>query len=365
MLDANATYLGQLGENVTDVSQLWQFAIMQVAGLSPAPVLDNESDISVPSSGPSLDFNREFANQLATHYSIGPLGDGWSDNWQYSLSVGSDGTVSVTMPSGINRVFQPDSRGTDYFSEPGDGGILTQVNDNGVITYSLLETDGTIEAFNADGTLNYVQDAHGNRITAGYSNGQLASLASSSGGSLTLTYNPAGLIQTVSGSNGQSVTYIYDSTNTHLLSARHSNGQTYRYVYDNGSNPAVQNALASITYPDGSHRFFTYSTTGRLATMSDDDGIDELTFGYREGEVTVSDAAGDISAYYYDDSGNLVKYVDPMGNASYATYNSNGEVTSLIGPTGLTSSYTYDSRGNLTNLTNPLGQTSKLQLLQQ
>ncbi len=34
---------------------------------------------------------------------IGPLGYGWSEDWQYSLSVASDGTVTVTMPSGEQR----------------------------------------------------------------------------------------------------------------------------------------------------------------------------------------------------------------------------------------------------------------------
>ena len=42
MLDTNAQYLGELGEDVTDVNQLWQFAIMQANGLSPVPVLADE-----------------------------------------------------------------------------------------------------------------------------------------------------------------------------------------------------------------------------------------------------------------------------------------------------------------------------------
>ena len=37
MLDNEATYLGQLGENVTDVSQLWSLAVMQADGLTPDP----------------------------------------------------------------------------------------------------------------------------------------------------------------------------------------------------------------------------------------------------------------------------------------------------------------------------------------
>ena len=70
------------------------------------------------------------------------------------------------MPSGGQRVFQPDSRpGSDYFDQPGDYGILTKGTGG---TFTLQETNGQIEAFNADGTLNYIEDTNGNRITAGY-----------------------------------------------------------------------------------------------------------------------------------------------------------------------------------------------------
>ncbi len=166
MLDANASYLGQLGEDVTNVSQLWQFAIMQAAGLSPLPVLDAETDISVPSAGDLLDFSRQAANSLVARNTFGPLGYGWTDNWEYSLAVGSDGTVTVTMPSGQERIFQPDTRYQDqYFSEPGDDGVLTELPGGG---YLLTEANGSEEFFNANGTLGYVQDANGNRLTAGY-----------------------------------------------------------------------------------------------------------------------------------------------------------------------------------------------------
>ena len=72
----------------------------------------------------------------------------------------------------------------------------------------------------------------------------------------------------------------------------------------------------------------------------------------------MTDAAGDTSEYYYDDQGNLLKYVDADGNASYATYTSSGQLASITGPTGLTETFTYDSNGNLTSATNPLGETT-------
>ncbi len=170
MLDHEATYLGQLGESVTDVGELWAFAMMQADGLTPTPVLAGATDIDVAVPGQlSLDFSRAYQEPISARDAIGPLGYGWTDDWQYSLSVTSDGTVTVTMPGGEERVFQPDSRGSDYFDQPGDYGILTEGTGG---TFTLQETDGEIEAFNADGTLNYIQDTDGNRITAGYTGGE-------------------------------------------------------------------------------------------------------------------------------------------------------------------------------------------------
>ena len=68
MLDNEATYLGQLGQNVTNVGQLWSLAVMQADGLTPSPVLANVDDLHVAVPGQiGLDFAAELcrANKLA------------------------------------------------------------------------------------------------------------------------------------------------------------------------------------------------------------------------------------------------------------------------------------------------------------
>jgi hypothetical protein len=120
-------YLGQLGEDVTDVNQLWATAVIQADGLSPATELDSAIDLNVAVPGSvALEFDRLYQTPITARDATGPLGWGWTDNWQYSLSVASDGTVTVEMPDGEQRVFQPDRRpGGGYFATPGDQGILT------------------------------------------------------------------------------------------------------------------------------------------------------------------------------------------------------------------------------------------------
>ncbi len=126
----------------------------------------------MPSAGLALEFTRQYTNSITSRNTFGPLGYGWTDNWNYSLAVGSDGTVTVTMPSGQERIFQPDSRYTDvYFSQPGDTGTLAAIPSStpgGAPSFVLQEADGTEEYFNSNGTLGYIQDSQGDRITAGY-----------------------------------------------------------------------------------------------------------------------------------------------------------------------------------------------------
>ncbi len=83
-----------------------------------------------------------------------------------------------------------------------------------------------------------------------------------------------------------------------------------------------------------------------------------MSYTYNVGEVTISDAAGDASRYFFDANGLLAKSVDPLGNTSFATYDASFNLTSVTGPTGLTTSYTYDLNGNLTSTTDPLGLTT-------
>ena len=63
-LDADAAYLGGLGENVTDTGQLFAFELEQAAGLSPVKTLTSVTDVSIPAPGLSLSIDRSFPNSI-------------------------------------------------------------------------------------------------------------------------------------------------------------------------------------------------------------------------------------------------------------------------------------------------------------
>src|SRR5262249_46230376 len=133
--------------------------------------------------------------------------------------------------------------------------------------YTLTEPDGDVVAFDSHGRLAYTQDRDGDRVTAGYTDGEMTSLADSDGEALTLAHNSAGRISRLTDSVGRVTTYVYDATSRYLMSVTGPQGTT-SYTYVTGQGIAEQNALASITFPGGTHQYFRYDAQGRLIEQS-------------------------------------------------------------------------------------------------
>jgi YD repeat-containing protein len=304
VLANDATYLGQLGEYGNDVNALLDFELGKAADDYITPTLTTVTDVSFPAPGLPLTFVRTFQQPLDRRSTPGPLGLGWTDNWQISLSTDSQGNVTI-YDNGQHRYFalQPDG---SY--QPGPGDFATLTLSNGI--YQLHETDDTLFVFNSDGTLNYEQDSNGNRITCGYTNGQLTSLTSSDGQQITIAYNAQNLISEVTAPDGQVTTYTYDS-DQHLTTYTDQYGTT-TYTYLSGqNNPAQINALAEIAYADNTHLYFSYDNQGRLIDYHRDNGQQDLSLSYLPvNGYTVTDGDGNKTTYLIDASGNLSEVIN-------------------------------------------------------
>ncbi|MDB5391701.1 MAG: repeat protein, partial [Planctomycetaceae bacterium] len=334
-------------------------------GLTPVSALTSSTDASLPVSGLGLDFTRTYGGDLVQRYQMGPFGRGWSAPWQISLQVQSDGTVVIRDSADSMRIFQPDSRHSgQYFAQSGDPGILVKGSDG---AYELTETDGQVTRFRADQTLEYVEDANGNRVTAGFTGGRLTSLTHSSGASLSISYNPAGLISSLTSfasptdTLGRTTTYLYDNTNSLLLSATGPLGTTL-YTYNTSNDPTQRYALKSITDPTGAGQFFEYDSSGRLSSSYLTGNVQRTNYTYAAGAVTTTDASGAASTIYFDDNGLVVRSVDPLGNYVNYQYNSLRQLISATDALGHTVTYTRCDCNRPKTITDQAGNTSTFTL---
>ncbi len=353
-LDENAVYLDELGTPTMEITRLLAFELRQADALNPIRYLAADTDASMPAPGMDLVFSRAYAQPISRRYELGPLGRGWAHNWQLTLATEADGTVKITDMTGTPRIFQPDIRHTgQYLAAPGDQGILTAIG-GGV--FRLREADGTVYLFRADGKLDYVEDVNHNRITGAYTSGRLTGLSHSSGQALTIAYNAAGRISSVRDGDGRLTVYTYDAANEHLLSVRDYDGRVTNYTYVSGQGLAREHALSTIAYPDGSHRYYTYDTRGRLATTSRDGGAETLAFAYDStGTVFITDALGNVSRFYFDDWGAILKGTNALGSSVLLSLDDHRNLTSVTDPAGRSYVFQYDAQDNLIRSVDALG----------
>jgi hypothetical protein len=150
-LETSLIVPSRLGQRVVDVGQLLAFEFLQADGLSPLRTLASAVDAAVEAPGLPLVFSRTFDSAISQRFALGPLGLGWSHNWEFALGKSPDGTVTIVGPDGSRRVFQPDSRTAGkYFAQSGDHATLTPLG-GGV--FSLREPAGLLGAFRADGNV--------------------------------------------------------------------------------------------------------------------------------------------------------------------------------------------------------------------
>jgi len=179
---------------------------------------------------------------------------------------------------------------------------------------------------------------------------------------------------------GQSEMYVYDG-NGNLSSRTDFNSRTTTYTYDTVNRLLSKTADAYFVtnHIGAAAESFTYTLTGKRATMADASGT--TTYGYDtrdrlatkatpEGTLSYSyDAASDVKtiqssntggasmAYGYDALDRLSTVTDASGATSY-TYDPVGNLGTATYPNGVAHSYTYDTRNRLTNLAVAKGATA-------
>jgi RHS repeat-associated protein len=351
-LAADASYLSRFGETTYDTAQLAAFEIQSSSATFTAESPLSSLDDTLPSPGLALVMQRTRLTGIAGHYYQGMFGYGWTNTWDYSASTDANGNAVINR--GGSRIFftpQPDG---SFQSDSGSGETLTLSSG----AYRLMKQDGSAVQFNPNGTLAYQEDANGNRVTAGYNAaGQLVSLTTNTGAHFQFTYNSSGHITTLTDSSGTVITYTYDASGQFLIGCTGPGGTT-SYTYVSNESPAQNNALASITNPDGSNDYFAYDNQGRLIDEHADGGAGDVQYSYIGfGGFTATNARGDTTTVFANTLGQIAEVIDPLGNVTRYDYDNNGDLTRVIDARGDVASYKYDGQGNLISQTDPLGNT--------
>jgi RHS repeat-associated protein len=330
-IDADATYLSQLGIYTTSLSDLLRFEMLKAGNFG--------------------------AIQQQTR--LGPLGYGMPDP-NVTASTEPSGNVNVIQGSAVKSfTLQPDG---SYICPRGDFSALDLIA--GV--YQIEEADGTLEVFNSNGTLNYVQLPNGDRITYSYAGGLLTGITDQfTGQTVTFTYNTDGRITEITDPQGRTTTLGYDSTGQYLLSIQNAAGTTTISYVDNpvlshvwvGLDPIK--TVGSITYPDGSQLNVTYDSHGRIATLAENGNANLVAYSYDQGTISQTDSLGNTVYSYLDQYNDVVKYVDPLGNVVTGVLNDNLQLTTLTLPGNLIYTANYDALGNAISVIDPLGSQTR------
>jgi RHS repeat-associated protein/uncharacterized repeat protein (TIGR01451 family) len=356
-LDMQAHALALGGESSYNAGDLLGAVFSQAIGTPYRRTLAAAVDAQAPVPTLPLQFSRFATDGLEHRFTAGPLGRGWSHSFEYALTQPATGGVVIRTPGGGARQFTPGSDGV-WRGGTGDYATLTTTTNGGFV---LVEKEGMAWQFDASGQLWGMEEPNGNRIVLEYSGGQLTGLTHSAGPSFRLEYNAQGRLVRLTDHTGQATSYEYDPSGEYLVRVVGPGGVATRYSYQPVTGGPADHALASVTFPDGTHQFFGWDGQGRLAEQSRDGGAERLRFTYdATGTVTMRDAQDAVTTLRLGSRGQLLQMTDALGRAVTCNYDTRFNLTRLTGPTGDTTELGYDAQGNASTIINPLAQTVTL-----
>ncbi|MHC4499518.1 MAG: RHS repeat domain-containing protein, partial [Planctomycetota bacterium] len=154
-------------------------------------------------------------------------------------------------------------------------------------TFLLKNTSGKFSDFNSNGLLTQWSDTHGNVIDFTYTSGKLTQVASKIGGttvsrSLSLTYS-GDHISTVTDSASRSISYTYDANE--LIEYTNPDGNDITYDYDDANDGQLTEIFSPV---DQVNPFLTnvYDSLGRVKQRIDaNDCTWDLYFAYYRAET--------------------------------------------------------------------------------
>ena len=304
------------------------------------------SDVSIAGRGYGLSFNRTYSSLEAGQ--DGPLGFGWTDNFNSYLTFDGNGNPTVHEQNGTTTPFSLTSGSgcTSTYTPPGRV-LASLAVDASCAHYVLTRGDGTQLQFSYPSPypLTQITDRNGYADTLAYSGSLLTTVTDQAGRQLSFTYySGTDHIQTITDPAGRTVTYGYSggaAGTGDLVSVQDVAGNTSTYQYGQTGNHTGVTPPAHYltTYQDAK----CHATTGCAGIVTEYDGSNRGTYQ--------TDALGRVTQVLYDrqcvtnSTCDYTKTIDPAGNVEMQEFENNlllRDITGYGTPQQATTSYQYD-----------------------
>lgn len=355
-------------------------------GLQSGAYKYRQTDITLGSSSFPYQLSFDVDYSSADRFKDGPLGWGWSHNWQLGASIVNEAFRGIgrspiqaaaslvsfftcidlledtdfevselttawlttnwwcdqmflnvvsaqVLGSTVEFVIMPD--GT-YQSTDNEGWQLSESSGEYIVT-----TPQQVEyTYNTDGELETIVYPYGVTITLSYTSGKLTSVTNGLGRTLTFSYTGDKLTG-VSDGNSRSVSYDYDvdgqlDTITDLM------GEDTTFTYDGLGQ------IESYFLPENPTSAMvtnTYDSLGRIESQLDMNS-NQQDFFFAGWRTEFQNALDESIVRHYDRAGNTIEAVDELGFVTSYEYDGLNRQIRKTMPEGDSVSWTYDSKDN-------------------
>ncbi len=300
---------------------LYSFSSLGGVNLKNGNFYINYTDVIVSGQGPELSIVRTY-NSKSTHK--GWFGFGWGSDFETSLDVSPDGSVtifengsgartrfvpkgSLDPEEGVNKIISEMKKKaslSDVVVENlkeklmGDSelrlayarkfGVDTEIRVGAVLYssvrgsqkvvktstgYKRVFEDGKFETFDNDGNLTQIMAKDGYKIFLNYRDDRVVSIKDTKAKQLFFDWFESGRVKSISTGSKFKASYEYDGEN--LVSSTDIAGNTFKFVYDSFHN------LTNVKYKDGREMEITYAPQTQFVTkVKDKDGLEtEYEYG--------------------------------------------------------------------------------------
>lgn len=345
-------------------------------------------DFSYKGMGPPLEFIRTYSSSGSD--SSGPMGAGWSHNYQSMVYVRGDGKVILIDGQGTGRKYLDPSIETDpsgkkivkFKSQKGcHGDLIYDPEKDSYDFYTKARVKYHYEKLDNKTLeqvywLKYIEEPHGNGLNLIYEKTPPFKLLEvreyPSGRSIRFRYIKKGIIpedriESIQGPLDLSIQYEYDNYGNLISAQRGEKKEIYQYTIGEAQD---RHNLTKIIDPNGNEtRFELGAWQGYPSGTSTNDRIQiftkeyelikaieqgtgaeksrwEISYDLSNRQITVKDGRGIDTQYTFNPMGNIVK-VDVDGYVTQYTWDEDNLVmTSTTDPNGRITKWTYDERGN-------------------